>query len=750
MVQKKQAFTLVELIVTIVILAILGAIAFISFQGYSRNTRDSARIADINLVQKSLAIFITKTGFYPTPDNSQTITYEGGTAWIEGVIGENVIKNIQSVSKKPIDPLTSDEFTYSVTASKTEYQLGAISEMSISLNNGINQSYAADISKAKALIRGTYNEKFLKVETGGIQMLLVQPSIIVTDIGDPDLTRLIQNKKVVYNNYDNIPHSYNHNSSMTGGFDYEPGRGGDIVVLSGTTLTLSGNEDKIAFIGNVQDVLSGTILDGGEEYTPILDLDSTDSTGAVLLVDNYITNKIGGVTGDLSGLVGNTNGGGSTGGDCSLTQTELDELNLYYVDGTIDAYDAYWNEIVMNNSIKNLLFNKVYAGGATRVNLTEDQWCNTVASFDWYGGTTLPDGLWKLTNVQYLGLGRVGLTDIPSGIGSLTNLLELNISNNNLTSLPTELGNLTYLNSLDISDNSLTSLPTTIGNLNDLQQLSLSYNNISSLPTTIGNLSSLTSIDLNHNKLTEIPIETYNLTSLLYFDFSNNLLTDISTNIGNLTNLKQIWLTNNSLTSVPTTIGNLTNLEWVYINLNDITSIPTTIGNLVNLLDLNLSDNNISSLPSSIGGLTKVINFLADHNSLTSLPVEIGNLTSLSVLSVGYNSISSLPTEIGNLTNLTQLGLHYNSLTTLPSSIGNLTKLYNLQLTSNSLTTLPQELTSLIVLQVLNLSGNSSLGNLSYLFLLNTSSRSQLNIPTTGKTMTIRGNGTYIVITVTP
>jgi len=153
MVQKKQAFTLVELIVTIVILAILWAIAFISFQGYSRNTRDSARIADINSIQKSLAIFMTKTWFYPTPDESKTITYNWWDAWIEWTIWDNVIKNIEKVNKKPIDPLTSDEFTYSITAWKTEYQLWAISEMAISLNNWINQSYAADISKAKAFIR---------------------------------------------------------------------------------------------------------------------------------------------------------------------------------------------------------------------------------------------------------------------------------------------------------------------------------------------------------------------------------------------------------------------------------------------------------------------------------------------------------------------------------------------------------------------------------------------------------------------
>ncbi|MDD3302305.1 MAG: prepilin-type N-terminal cleavage/methylation domain-containing protein, partial [Candidatus Gracilibacteria bacterium] len=112
---KTAGFTLVELIVVIVILAILGTIAFISFQGYSRNSRDSVRIADINSAKKSLEIFITKSGFYPTPDGATNITYSGAIVWTEGTLGSNVTKNIQSLNKVITDPLTSNEYTYSIT-----------------------------------------------------------------------------------------------------------------------------------------------------------------------------------------------------------------------------------------------------------------------------------------------------------------------------------------------------------------------------------------------------------------------------------------------------------------------------------------------------------------------------------------------------------------------------------------------------------------------------------------------------------
>ena len=51
-ISANKGFTLVELIVVITILAILWTIAFISFAWYSKNSRDSVRIADMNNIEK--------------------------------------------------------------------------------------------------------------------------------------------------------------------------------------------------------------------------------------------------------------------------------------------------------------------------------------------------------------------------------------------------------------------------------------------------------------------------------------------------------------------------------------------------------------------------------------------------------------------------------------------------------------------------------------------------------------------------
>jgi len=594
MVQKKQAFTLVELIVTIVILAILWAIAFISFQGYSRNTRDSARVSDLNSLEKSLAIFMTKTWFYPDPDNSKTITYEGASAWIEWTISENVIKNLQSVSKKPIDPLTSDEFTYSVTNSKTEYQIWTITEIALFWYNFINKSVALDISKAKAYIKWTYNEKLLKIQTWAIQKIIAQPSIIVTDIWwSLDLSNLINNKKIVYKNYDNLPHSYNHNISMTGWFDYIPWKT-DIVVYSWTTINLDSDEDKIEFLTNIKNIFSWTILDDWNNYNDILKIDPTDNTWAILLVDNYIRNKVWWVVWTVSDIKLWWSWWWESD-VCSLTQAEVDALNLY-TDGYLWVFDENNDEIVAYKKytelLTNIIFKKANAGTVpSPVTLTEEQWCNDVKYIQWHQWAELPNELWELINLKWIDLSMNSFSSIPAEIVSLKNLEVLNLNENEfvdfpneilwlknlkdinlwinyLTSIPTNIWTLTNLESLDLGFNSLTTIPDEITTLTNLKNLDLQSNQLTSLPTNIWDLTNLELLFITENPVNSLPSDLFNLTKLIYLDMTWIWLTTISSDIWKLTNLTSLGLSYNSLTTLPTEITNLTKLKYLHLDNN--------------------------------------------------------------------------------------------------------------------------------------------------------------------------------------
>lgn len=84
--RKLHGFTLVELVVVITILAILGTIGFLSVGGYSSRTRDSARVADVAQVSKSLDLSVITAGSYPNPDNSFSVTYSGGVVWNQGTV----------------------------------------------------------------------------------------------------------------------------------------------------------------------------------------------------------------------------------------------------------------------------------------------------------------------------------------------------------------------------------------------------------------------------------------------------------------------------------------------------------------------------------------------------------------------------------------------------------------------------------------------------------------------------------------
>nr|MDD3720353.1 fibrinogen-like YCDxxxxGGGW domain-containing protein [Candidatus Gracilibacteria bacterium] len=195
---------------------------------------------------------------------------------------------------------TQNEYTYSITNLKTEYQIGAILEGGsiLGYNKLINQANAATpLKKATAMVVGTYNEKILKVSTGTRDYIFAIPSIINSDITDNDLLNIINKKQLVYNNYTNLPDSYkNLGYSMTGGFDFIPN--GNIIVYSGSVQTLSEGLNKLVFIDNLKSVYSNTILQSEPLYNDIVNINTTtNQVEASNLVNNYIKNNVGGLGG---------------------------------------------------------------------------------------------------------------------------------------------------------------------------------------------------------------------------------------------------------------------------------------------------------------------------------------------------------------------------------------------------------------------------------------------------------------------
>ncbi len=155
MIKQNKAFTLVELIVVITIIAILWTIAFISLQWYSKDARNSVVINDISLIQKNLELFQINTWKYPEPDwPISWIVVNSANVFNQWFIWDNIFTNLWKLNKKPVNPLTWEEYVYSKTTYWNYYELKADLEWNSSLSL-LNNTYA-DNSKY-TFIRWNYN-----------------------------------------------------------------------------------------------------------------------------------------------------------------------------------------------------------------------------------------------------------------------------------------------------------------------------------------------------------------------------------------------------------------------------------------------------------------------------------------------------------------------------------------------------------------------------------------------------------------
>lgn len=270
-----SAFTLVELIVVITILAILWTIAIMAFGGYSKNARDSAKMADIGNMKKSLELWVLQSGMYPEPTMPTNITYSWATVWTQWTYWDTVHQTVWKLDKKPIDPLYITEYTYSVTNSKKEYQIGAVLEWQLATIGPINQTYAATETK-QAYVSGNYNGVVTSTQTGALYYILAVPSIIRSDVNDADILWI---NEFVLHKKSNLPHSYaNKNLTMTGiEVNFTP-----TVVWSGTWYANLNDQTSFqTLVTNLQTAYSDPLFSTLPEYIDIISSNEETAKNAV-------------------------------------------------------------------------------------------------------------------------------------------------------------------------------------------------------------------------------------------------------------------------------------------------------------------------------------------------------------------------------------------------------------------------------------------------------------------------------------
>lgn len=258
MIKFKKGFTLVELIVVITILSILWTIAFISLQWYSQNSRDALRMTDIKNIKTSLEIFALNWWKYPYADNKLNTTFSWATVWSQWTIWKNVVSKLREITEIPVDPLTNNQYTYSVLNTLLEYEIWTIVESPNPIAINLD-TFAAGNQITKALITWNYNWIMAKVSTWSSTYVLAVPTIISSEVGD--ILDIINQKKLVYDNYENLPSSYqNSNYDLNWWFDYSPS---NIVVYKWDIDKLSTDEDeRIQLLINIQESYSWTVISG--------------------------------------------------------------------------------------------------------------------------------------------------------------------------------------------------------------------------------------------------------------------------------------------------------------------------------------------------------------------------------------------------------------------------------------------------------------------------------------------------------
>ncbi|MCH2188373.1 prepilin-type N-terminal cleavage/methylation domain-containing protein [Candidatus Gracilibacteria bacterium] len=285
MTKNTRGFTLVELIVIITLLTILGTLAFFAYQKYPITARNSQRITDIGNIQTGLELFFTQKGLYPIPSNNFPVTYSGATAWVQGSFGENTSQSIDSISHIPLDPLTKNEYIYSITHTQTEYQIGGIWENT------------SNITQTQALVEGNYNGKILKVSTENTDYILAVPSILTSDTNNITLQDIINHQSFVIDKYQNIPDTFVDNTyTSTGQFDFTPT---NLVVYEGSIENLVDMSERESFAKNLQTAYRGTDLESVGEYAPLTSINTQDATQ---LVTNMIAHHQGGIFVDDIGI----------------------------------------------------------------------------------------------------------------------------------------------------------------------------------------------------------------------------------------------------------------------------------------------------------------------------------------------------------------------------------------------------------------------------------------------------------------
>jgi len=276
----QNAFTLIELLVAITLLAILATLWFIAFTTKISDSRDGKRQSDLSEIVNVLELYYVENSELPDPSDSVNITYSGSAvAWKQGTFWLTVARDVRVFGQDyPIDPLYENEYTYSITEKWNEFQIAAILENTQEEEwlwdqiSFIPSTHAASVKTA--FVKWDYNGFMVRVNDGTQEAFIATPSIIATDISNPDIVDIITNQKLVYNEFFNLPASYSSFLDVSWWFNFNVS---DPIVYSGSSNDLKSEIELLEFSKKLKYIYATTPTESFDKYISVLEKDGLTS-----------------------------------------------------------------------------------------------------------------------------------------------------------------------------------------------------------------------------------------------------------------------------------------------------------------------------------------------------------------------------------------------------------------------------------------------------------------------------------------
>jgi len=225
------------------------------------------------------------------------------------------------------------------------------------------------------------------------------------------------------------------------------------------------------------------------------------------------------------------------------------------------------------------------------------EWCSTDDDNHegfWHGFPRSEQTLLSMTELNLL---WHDLHELPEELGYLKQLTNLSINKcrkgleikpetrtqHTLRSIPQWVFRLTNLKVLDLGGNAIAEIPSEIGKLTNLQILFLSQNKIHEIPDSIRQCSKLTFLGLSYNQLRKIPVGLFECNNLEVLYITANKIDHIPNGLSKLTSLMVLELARNRLQAFPEEIILLENLNVLTLLGNNFMELPAASLRLKNL-----------------------------------------------------------------------------------------------------------------------------------------------------------------------